>query len=91
MHYVELLAFYMRLPAFNYRIIALSVIAAIAMLITLLALAPSLAQGATTDVPGQYGDVALHHSGTIENVLGFPPCLPAIQLAGKSAPVARLP
>ncbi len=50
MHYVELLAFYMRLPAFNYRIIALSVVAAIAMLITLLALAPSLAQGATTDV-----------------------------------------
>ena len=50
MHYVELLALYMRLPAFNYRTIALSIIAAIAMLIALLALAPPLAQGASRDV-----------------------------------------
>lgn len=64
MLYTKLLAHYMRLPAFNYRIIALSIIAAIAMFIALLAMTPSLAQGASgsiakgmvmpsTDTPGQ--------------------------------------
>ena len=50
MLYMKLLDLYIGLPAFNYRTIALSIIAAIAMLIALLALAPSLAQGATRDV-----------------------------------------
>ncbi len=49
MRHLTLLALYMKPPALNYRIVALSIIAAIAMFIALLVLAPSLAQGASRD------------------------------------------
>lgn len=50
MTYMKLLALYMRLPAWNYRAVILSVIAAIAMLFALLVLSPSSAQGASKRV-----------------------------------------
>ena len=90
MHYVELLALYMRLPAFNYRIIALSIIAAIAMLIALLALAPSLAQGATRDVAEVWRcrPPPLRDNRKCPGISPLPPGNP---VAGRSAPVARQP